>query len=60
MNYEPKRLILYCTMYSTVHMGKCLTLLNPSWRNWYCISQLKSMVAKAFATPHARTKVGES
>jgi hypothetical protein len=38
----------------------CLALLDPSQRNWFCKSQLTSIVAIGLCKPYAKTKVGDS
>ncbi len=49
---------LFCTACET-HI-KCLALFDFSWRNWFCKSQLMSMVAIGLQKPYAKTKVGMS
>jgi hypothetical protein len=38
----------------------CLAFLDPSWRNWFHISQLASMLAIGIRQPYAKMKVGKS
>ncbi len=40
--------------------SNCLTLLDPSWRNWFHIFQLTSVLVIGLRKPYAKTKVGES
>jgi hypothetical protein len=52
--------ILSCLLIIYRSQRFCIFLLDPSWRNWFRISQLTSMVAIGLQKANAKTEVGKS
>jgi hypothetical protein len=51
-------LISNCKLENIIEERQCLALLDPSQRNWFCKSQLVTIIAIGLRNPYAKSETG--